>query len=82
LTRVPGASRRDTTVQTRVVMPRPAPIVDVVIKLQRPLSPKTTYRLHAFKVRGLLGATGDSDRAYTTPATTPVTPKAPGTVSP
>jgi hypothetical protein len=80
--RAPNAPRRDTTAQTRAVMPRPAPISDVVIKLQRPLAPKTTYHVRALRIRGLLGATGDSERAYTTPAPTPVTPKAPATGTP
>lgn len=81
-TRAPNASRRDTTSQLRAVMPRAVPITDVVIKLQRPLAPKTSYRVRALRIRGLLGAIGDSERTYTTPAPAPVTPKPAGTGSP
>ncbi|HUQ98265.1 MAG TPA: Ig-like domain-containing protein [Gemmatimonadaceae bacterium] len=77
--RLPPPARRDTIIQSKAVMPRVAPISDVVIKLQRPLAPKTTYHVRALQIRGLLGATGDSERTYTTPAPTPVVPKSPGT---
>jgi hypothetical protein len=73
--------RRDTVTAAKPVMPRPAPITEAVIKLQRPLAPKTTYRVHAIGIRGLLGHTGDSDRPYTTPAPTPPAAAKPG-VSP
>jgi len=63
-----GAAPKDTA---KPVMPRPAPISEAVIKLQRPLAPKTTYRIRAIGIRGLLGHTGDSERAYTTPAPPP-----------
>ena len=64
-------TRRDTTSVARPVMPRPAPISEVMIKLQRPLAPKTRYRIRAIGIRGLLGHTGDSERPYTTPAPAP-----------
>ncbi len=63
-----GAAPIDTA---KPVMPRPAPVSEAVIKLQRPLSPKTTYRVRTIGIRGLLGHTGDSERAYTTLAATP-----------
>ena len=63
--------RRDTVTVAKPVMPRPSPISEAVIKLQRPLAPKTTYRVRAIGIRGLLGHTGDSERPYTTPAPTP-----------
>ena len=67
---VPG--RRDTTaVVAKPVMSRPAPISDAVIKLQRPLTPKTTYRVRALGIEGLLGHTGNSERAFTTAAPLP-----------
>lgn len=69
--RPPVPSRRDTVTAAKPVMPRPAPISEAVIKLQRPLAPKTTYRIRAIGIRGLLGHTGDSERAYTTPAAPP-----------
>lgn len=61
-------TKRDTTTRA---MPRPAPISEAVIRLQRPLTPKTTYRVRAIGIRGLLGHTGNSERAYTTPAPAP-----------
>jgi Big-like domain-containing protein len=63
--------RRDTVTVVKPVMPRPSPIAEAVIKLQRPLAPKTTYRVRAIGIRGLLGHTGDSERPYTTPAPPP-----------
>ena len=63
-----AASARDTT---KRAMPRPAPVSEAIIRLQRPLAPRTTYRVRAIGLRGLLGHTGDSDRAYTTPAPPP-----------
>ncbi len=56
---------------TKPVMPRPAPASEVVIKLARPFAPKTTYRVRAIGIRGVLGNTGDSERPYTTPAPAP-----------
>jgi hypothetical protein len=69
--RPPAPARRDTVRVTKVVMPRPTPITEAVIKLQRPLAPKTTYRIRAIGIRGVLGHTGDSERGYTTPAPPP-----------
>ena len=69
--RVPPAPRRDTTAAVRPVMPRPLPISEAIIKLQRPLTPKLTYRVRAIGIRGLLGHTGDSERTYTVPAPPP-----------
>ena len=74
-------TRRDTTSVARPVMPRPVPISEVLIKLQRPLTSKTTYRIRAIGIRGLLGHTGDSERTYTTPAPPPP-PKAKPAVTP
>jgi len=76
-----GAAPVDTA---KPVLSRPAPISDAVIRFQAPLAPKTTYRVRAIGLRGLLGHTGDSERTYTTaappppaaakPAVTPPTP--------
>ena len=81
------APPRDTTPPP--VMPKPSPISEVEIKMQRPLAAKTQYRVRAIGIRGLLGRTGDSERTYTTlappapvpspapttpPGSTPVTP--------
>jgi hypothetical protein len=63
--------RRDTTAAAKPVMPRASPISETVIVLQRPLAPKTTYRVRAIGIRGLLGHTGDSERGYATPAPAP-----------
>lgn len=63
-----AAAPSDTT---KRALPRPAPISEAVIRLQRPLAPKTTYRVRARGIRGLLGHVGDSERAYTTPTPAP-----------
>ena len=80
--RAPTAGRRDTTVVARPIMRRPLPITEVVIKLQRPLAAKLTYRVRAIGIRGLLGYTGDSERAYTAPAPQPIPPAKPAAQSP
>jgi hypothetical protein len=69
--RPPVPSRRDTVTVAKPVMPRPVPISEIAIKLRRPLAAKTTYRVRAIGVRGLLGHVGDSERPYTTPAPPP-----------
>jgi Big-like domain-containing protein len=74
--RVPVPLRRDTIVAARPVIPRPLPITEAVIKLQRPLTPKLTYRVRGLGIRGLLGHTGDSERTYTVPAPPPPAPPA------
>ncbi len=74
--------RRDTTAAAKPVMPRPSPITEVVIKLQRALAPKTTYRVRAIGIRGLLGHTGDSERPITIPAPTPPPAPRPSVNSP
>jgi hypothetical protein len=65
------APPRDTTVAAKPAMPRPSPLSEIGIKLQRPLARKTTYRIRAVGIRGLLGHTGDSERPLTTPAPPP-----------
>jgi hypothetical protein len=72
--RPPGPPGADTTaarIARKPVMSRPAPISSVVIKLLHPLTPKVVYRIRAIGIRGLLGQTGDSERAYTRPAPPP-----------
>jgi hypothetical protein len=69
--RAPAAGRRDTSLVAKPVMPRPLPINDAIIKLQHPLTPKLAYHVRAIGIRGLLGRTGNSERAYTPPAPTP-----------
>ena len=65
------------------VMPRPSPISEVEIKMQRPLVPKTAYHVRAIGIRGLLGRSGDSERVYTIPAPPPPAPTtAPATPPP
>ncbi|HEV7836700.1 MAG TPA: hypothetical protein VGO75_01430, partial [Gemmatimonadaceae bacterium] len=63
--------RRDTATVTKPQMPRPSPITETVITLGRPLAPRTTYRVRAIGIRGLLGVTGDSERPITIPAPQP-----------
>ena len=69
--RPPGRVRADTTSIVKPVMPRPIPISEVLIKLQRRLTPKVAYRVRAIGIRGLLGRSGDSERVYTVPAPPP-----------
>jgi Bacterial Ig-like domain len=64
----------DTVTVAKPVMPRPVPTSDVVLKMQRPLVPKTAYRVRAIGIRGLLGNAGDSERVYTIPAPPPPPP--------
>ena len=78
---VPAPPRRDTTLAAKPVMPRPSPITETVINLGRPLAPRTTYRVRAIGIRGLLGVTGDSDRPITIPAPQPA-PAAKPSVTP
>ena len=84
--RAPARPRADTTTIVRPVMPRPRPITDIVILMQRPLTPKVAYRVRAIGIRGLLGRTGDSERVYTIPAPPPpkpvVTPPKPAVTPP
>lgn len=67
--------RTDTTAAPKAVMSRPTAVSTVIIKLQRQLTPKLVYRVHAIGIRGLLGVTGDSERPFTAPA--PLPPPAP-----
>jgi len=71
----PSAPRRDTTTVVLPVMPKPSPVSEAVIKLQRPLKPKTSYRVRALGIRGLLGKVGDSERTLTVPE--PIAPPKP-----
>ena len=82
--RARGPGRGDTLVVAKPVMPRAIPMTEAVIKLQRPLTPKLAYRVHATGIRGLLGRTGDSERGYTPPAPPPPIAPAdkPGAVPP
>jgi hypothetical protein len=74
-----GAAVQDTV---KPVMPRRAPSTEVVIKLQRQPAAKTTYRVRAIGIRGILGQTGDSERPYTTPAPAPPPTAAPAVPPP
>lgn len=76
--RAPAAGRRDTSLVAKPVMPRPLPINDATIKLQHPLTPKLAYHVRAIGIRGLLGRTGTSERAYTPPAPAPPPKVVPG----
>lgn len=70
----------DSTAPPKPVMSRPSPISSAVIQLRRPLAPKTSYVVRAIGIRGLLGATGNSERVFTSAA--PPTPSATPTVKP
>jgi hypothetical protein len=60
--------RTDTAAAPKRVMSRPTAISTAIIKLQRPLTPKTVYRVRTIGIRNLLGRTGNSDRPFTAPA--------------
>jgi hypothetical protein len=74
----PAAGRppRDTVSIPKRVMSRASPISSVILKLAHPLVPKTVYLVRAIGIRGLTGRTGDSERAYTSPAPAPPIPAA------
>jgi hypothetical protein len=75
-TRARVSPRADTTASHKLVMSRPTAVSTVIIKLQRPLTAKLVYRVHAMGIRGLLGVTGNSERPFTAPAPPPPqTPK-------
>jgi hypothetical protein len=63
--------RIDTTAKAKPVMSRPTAISSVIVRLQRPLTPKRVYRVRAIGIRGLLGATANSERPFTAPAPPP-----------
>jgi hypothetical protein len=69
--RTPARAPADTITLPKRVMSRPSPISIVIIRFQRPLIPKTTYRVRAIGIRGLTGQTGDSEHGYTSPAPPP-----------
>jgi hypothetical protein len=69
--RTPARASADTITLPKRVMSRPSPISIVIIRFQRPLIPKTTYRVRALGIRGLTGQTGDSEHGYTSPAPPP-----------
>jgi len=69
--RVAGNPRVDTTTARKAVMSRPTPVATVLLKLQRPLTPKLVYRVRAIAIHGLLGNTGNSERPFTAPAPPP-----------
>src|SRR5256714_2323087 len=69
--RPPARPRPDTMAAVKPVMPRPIPVSEVIIRMQRPLVPKVAYRVRAIGIRGLLGRSGDSDRVYTVPPPAP-----------
>ena len=72
----PAPARRDTTATVaKPVMPRPSPVSEANIKLQRALIPKAAYRVRAIGIRGLLGKVSDSERTLTVPA--PIPPATP-----
>ena len=79
---VAAAPRPDTASPAKPQMPRPSPITETVISLGRPLAPRTTYRVRAIGIRGLLGLTGDSERPITIPAPPPPAPAAKPSVTP
>lgn len=74
--------RADTTAAPKRVMSRPTATSTVIIKLQRPLTPKLQYRVRAIGIRGLLGRIGNSERPFTPPAPPPPPPAKPAAAPP
>jgi hypothetical protein len=78
----PGKAARlpkpDSTAPPRPVMSRPSPVSSAVIQLRRPLAPKTSYVIRAIGIRGLLGATGNSEHGFTSAAPPPPPVATPG----
>jgi hypothetical protein len=72
----------DTVARPKAVMPKPIPLQEAQIKLQRPLVQKTAYRVRATGIRGLLGFSGNSERVYTVPAPAPPPAARPTTTPP
>jgi Bacterial Ig-like domain len=70
--------RPDSAAGPKPLMSRPSPISSAVIRLQRPLVPKTSYTVRGIGIRGLLGATGNSEQRYTSPAPPPPPTATPG----
>ena len=66
----PTAAVRDTIARPRPVMSRPRPPSAVVLRVVRPLTPGSSYRVRAIGLRGLLGHVADSERSYAVPAAT------------
>lgn len=63
------------TIIRRAALPRSSPVTQLSLKLSRPLAPRTSYRMRATAIRGLLGHTGTSERVFTTaPAAAPPAP--------
>ena len=67
----PLLTRADSVADsTRRVLPKPSqplPISEFVIRLAVPLAPQSSFRLVLQDIRGLLGASRKSDRAFATP---------------
>jgi hypothetical protein len=82
-TRRPAPVRADTTAPPapKPVMAKPSPVSTVIIRLTRPLIPKTVYRIRSIGVRGLLGYTGNSEHTFTAPAPPAPTPPKPSTTA-
>ncbi|MFN2635733.1 MAG: Ig-like domain-containing protein [Gemmatimonadaceae bacterium] len=71
----------DTSSRSKSVMSKAIPISEVTITLATPLRAKTAYRVRALGIKGLIGATGDSERQFTPPAPPAPTPAKPGASS-
>jgi hypothetical protein len=58
-------------------MSRPAPPLDIVLELGRPLAPEATYRVAIHNARNLLGKGASSTRTFTVPKAAPPPKAAP-----
>ena len=60
-------SAADSTKRVRPKPSQPSPVTEFVIRLAVPLAPQSNYRLVLQDIRGMLGASRRSDRAFSTP---------------
>ena len=72
---------QDTAATGAVKLGRPIPARSLVVKLGRPLRPRTDYRVRVTDVRNLIGVVKSSDRPLSVPAT-PAALITPGLLTP
>ena len=60
-------SRTDSLRRVPSKPSKPSPITEFVLRLGSPLAPQSQFRLRVTDVKGLLGASRPSDRAFSTP---------------
>jgi hypothetical protein len=79
VTAPPAAAAPDSSRPAPIRPAAQIPINSLVLQLERPLPPRTNFRLRALELRGITGAVRTSDRVFTTPAPRPRPPTRPDT---